>query len=287
MENREFPKPKKSRFRLTVLGLLILVALIAVGLAVYRRRSASERPTLVAIYSKPSPITDGIIGPNEYGSGVLIQWTADNTLVGFEHRFSDPATNKAPDDLEVTMHAAYTDTSLFFAFRVRDQFVDAQEVDRDTPHMNDGVEIFLDGDRVPNDFDTSPQEIGSSGKMVPSEGFQLLVDAAGHPYTRCRNYFSDADWKRAAKRTADGYVIEVEIPLALIDTKDGPGVVPPRPGSEFNLALAFTDNDTEARQQMSYAYLRTNSTTISPFFGGESTWSLAVRLSSPWWQWSW
>jgi len=110
------------------------------------------------------------------------------------------------------------------------------------------------------------------------------VDAAGHPYTRCRNFFSDADWKRGVKRTNDGYIVEIEIPLALIDTQDGPGVTPPHPGSEFNLALAFTDNDTEARSQTGYAYLRTTSTKISPFFGGESTWSLGVRLEPRWWQ---
>ena len=287
MKNLERPKPAKKRVRFTVLGLLVLIALIAIGLAAYRRRSISERPTLLADYRKRSPVADGIIGPNEYGPGVKIQWTADNTLVAFDNRFSDPKTNRPPDDLEVTMHASYTDTSMFFAFRVRDQFVDAQEVDRETPHQNDGVEIFIDGDRVPNDFDSSPQVIGTLGKMSPSEGFQLLVDAAGHPYTRCRNFFSDADWKRGVKRTADGYIVEIEIPLALIDTKDGPGVIPPHPGSEFNLALAFTDNDTEARAQTGYAYLRNTSTTNSPFFGGESTWSLMVRLEPRWWQSLW
>jgi hypothetical protein len=48
----------------------------------------------------------------------------------------------------VTLHAACSDQALFFAFQVRDQFVDAQEEDRDTPHQNDGVEVFIDGDRV-------------------------------------------------------------------------------------------------------------------------------------------
>jgi hypothetical protein len=90
---------------------------------------------------------------------------------------------------------------------LRDQFVDAQENDRNRPENNDGVEIFIDGDHVPNDF-RSARGMGASGS---NEGFQILANAAGHQLTVSRD-FTNQDWKAAAKRTSDGYIIEMEIP---------------------------------------------------------------------------
>jgi hypothetical protein len=45
----------------------------------------------------------------------------------------------------------------------------------------------------------------------------------------------DARWKAGTARTADGYVIEFEIPLDLIDTQDGPGFRPAATGSELRM----------------------------------------------------
>ena len=108
----------------------------------------TARPSLVAKYQKSGPVADGVIGAKEYGPVVSIQWTEGNTLTAFQHYLSDPTkspipgdlntapmvidptTSKRPDDLSVEAFAAYTDTALFLAFRVHDQFVDAQEVDR-------------------------------------------------------------------------------------------------------------------------------------------------------------
>jgi len=73
-------------------------------------------------------------------------------------------------------------------------------------------------------------------------------------------------------------VVEMEIPLALIDTQDGPPFVQAGPGSLLNLGLAVTDNDAEVHKQMSYAYLKTARQTTSPWFGGESAWNFAIRL---------
>jgi hypothetical protein len=175
---------------------------------------------------------------------------------------------------------------LFFAFHVRDQFVDAQEEDRDTPHQNDGVEVFVDGDRVPNDFSSGTMADADSNQVFPSEGFQLLADAAGHQFTRAQG-FRNADWKTAARRTADGYIIEIEIPLALIDTQDGPAYAPPGPGTMLNFAMAVTDNDAAVRHQVSYAYLRTRNTNTSPWIGGENAWKFAIKLEPKWSLFGW
>src|SRR5262249_27934298 len=172
------------------------------------------------------------------------------------------------------------------AFHVRDQFVDAQEADRDTPHQNDGVEVFIDGDQVPNDFSSGTMADPDSKEVFPSEGFQLLADAAGHQYTRAQG-FRNADWKAAAKRTADGYIVEIEIPLALIDTQDGPAYAPPGPGTLLNFAMAITDNDAAVQQQVSYAYLRTQNTNTSPWIGGENAWKFAIKLEPKWSLFGW
>jgi hypothetical protein len=236
----------------------------------------------MAVYRKTSPVADGVIAPKEYGFPLSLTWSADNTLAAFDSQVTGDSTkNKAPDDLAIKLYAAYSDKSLFLAFHVRDQFVDAQEADKTTPHQNDGVEVFIDGDRVPNDFTTMTQADSTQTKVLPSEGFQLLADAAGHQFTRAQA-FSDADWKPAAKRVSDGYIIEIEIPLALIDTQDGPGVTLAGPGSVLNFALAVTDNDEEVREQKTYAYLRTSTQTTSPWIGGERAWNFAIELEPKW-----
>ena len=278
------PVRQRRRLRITVLGLLVLVACAAVALQLYRKyvRRVIERPTIIAVYWKASPVADGVIGPKEYGLPLHITWTLDNTLAAFDSQLTGDSTkNKTPSDLAIKLYAAYSDKSLFLAFHVRDQFVDAQEADKTTPHQNDGVEVFIDGDRVPNDFSTMTQADPTQSQVLPSEGFQLLADAAGHQFTRAQA-FSDADWKTASKRTDDGYIIEIEIPLALIDTQDGPAVTLAGPGSLLNFALAVTDNDEEVREQMSYAYLRTSNSTTSPWIGGERAWNFAIALEAKW-----
>jgi hypothetical protein len=282
----------RRRVRITVTGLLVLVALAAVALWVYKKYLAprTERPAIIARFKKTSPVADGVIGPNEYGPPIAMSWTEGSMLAGFNPRLLDPATQnyvadattgKPPSDLSVEMRAAYTKTSLFLAFRVHDQFVDAQESDRNIPFYNDDVEVFIDGDGASNDYG-----IGGAVATGSSEGFQLLVNAAGHQFTASRD-FTNADWKAAVTRTADGYIVEMEIPLALIDTKDGPLVVPPGPGAVLNFGLAVTDNDAEVHRQMSYAYLRTPGQTISPHDGQEAAWKFGIRLEPEWSLFSW
>jgi hypothetical protein len=268
---------RRRRRRVTILGMLVWVGLAACSLFVLRTyilpRIVEERPTIVAPFRKVAPIADGRIGADEYGPGIAINFTADNGLGQLEMGMTDRSPNKAPDDLSLTLHAAYSDSALFLAFRVRDQFVDAQEVDRLKPHFNDAVEVFIDGDRISNDFFTP---IGADG-IGSSEGFQLIANAAGHQLTVSRS-FTNADWKAAAQKTADGYIIELEIPLKLIDTLDGSPYAAAGPGSLLHFALAITDNDAETSQQMSYAFLRTRTTTNSPYWGREDSWKFAIKL---------
>ena len=283
------PVRRRWRVRITVLGLLGLVALAAIALFFSRRylSPTEERPAIVASFKKVAPVADGVINKEEYGPPVTMTWSEGNTLAAFHHYLQDPATqrffedptrSKQPDDLSMEVYAAYTDQSLFLAFRVHDQFIDAQP-DEQRPEFNDGVEVFIDGDGVPNDFDPMDPVLGDV--RGSKESFQIGGNAAGQQSTKSQD-FTNADWKSVAKRTGDGYIVEMEIPLALIDTRDGPAFAPPGPGSLLNLGLAVTDNDAEVHKQLSYAYLRTAKQTTSPWAGGERAWNFAIKLEPRW-----
>jgi serine/threonine protein kinase len=234
------------------------------------------RPMLVAPYCATSPIADGVVTAEEYGNAPFVDFTftPNNRFTAF-FTPPNPTGGKQPDDLSVRLRAAYSDQSLFLAFQVRDQFVDDQESDRDRPQFNDGIEIFLDGDRVSNDF------LFVYGQPVKgsSEGFQLIANAAGHQATVSRD-FTNRDWKAAGKKNGAGYVTEVEIPLSLIDVKDGPRRIAAGPGSVFNFAFAVNDNDTAAHNQSSYAFVRAHPSIGSPILAPENSWSFGIELAA-------
>jgi hypothetical protein len=48
-------------------------------------RARADRPTLVAVHCRTSPVADGVIGSNEYGPGTTISWAEGNTLAAFQH----------------------------------------------------------------------------------------------------------------------------------------------------------------------------------------------------------
>jgi hypothetical protein len=74
-------------------------------------------------------------------------------------------------------------------------------------------------------------------------------------------------------------VIEVEIPLKLIDVQDGPGKRAAGPGSVIHFGLAINDNDVEVSQQMTYAFLRARDSVRSPYLGQEESWTFAIKLA--------
>src|SRR5262249_16927018 len=98
---------------------------LAPGIARAERPRASF--AIDAPSREPSPVADGRIAPGEYGSGLDIRFEGDTNpgrmYLWFKSR------SKTPDDLSVRIHAVHTARSLFLAFAVRDQFVDASELD--------------------------------------------------------------------------------------------------------------------------------------------------------------
>jgi serine/threonine protein kinase/tetratricopeptide (TPR) repeat protein len=157
--------------------------------------SPAERPpaslAIDAPFRAAGPVADGRIEPGEYGPGFEV--TFDGDANPGRLRTGSKLRSKTPDDLSARFHAAYTDHSLFLAFRVRDQFIRASERHAGKPDMNDSVEIYVDGDQVANDH--SGVYWGGPGNR---EGFVLIADVAGHPSTVPQEPFiKQADWKGA------------------------------------------------------------------------------------------
>jgi hypothetical protein len=230
-------------------------------------------PRFDAPYRAVSPVADGRIDSGEYGDGegFTFDFAADRNP-GRSYLIDETTrTTKEPSDLSVRIHVAHTDAALFLAFRVRDQYVRADPLAARTPYLNDAVEIFLDGDRVPNDL--TPFATGHN-----HEGFQLVADVLGNRSSSAPD-IGDERWKVGTSRTEDGYVIEFEIPLDLIDTQDGPGFRPAATGSELRMNVAIPDVDEAVNQQTFYGMLWAETRLWSPAIGGEDFWPVALRLT--------
>jgi hypothetical protein len=237
--------------------------------------SPAERPpaslTIEAPFRAQSPVADGRIGDDEYGPGIEARFDDDVNPGGLQESKS---RSKTPDDLSYQFHAAYTDRSLFLAFRVRDQFVEASK--SNAWWLHDGACLYINGDQVANDQLPllSAKEVGSR------EGFYLGSTLGGHR-SAVPNDLTAADWKVGTSRTADGYNMEFEIPLALIDTRDGPEYVPATCGSEirFNFEIMDSDQPQSGRQEMDYGIFWVEHPQLEPMEGGEDFWTVSLRLA--------
>jgi hypothetical protein len=223
-------------------------------------------------------VADGSITPGEYGRGFDVTFN-DDANHGRLYSSSKSRT-KTPEDLSVQIHLAHTDRNLFLAFRVRDQFIDSDETDASVPERNDSIEVFINGDHVANDFTPHTVPYERSLKLGGNrEGFELIADVTGHQDTVAHD-FTNADWRAKSSRTPDGYIIEFEIPLTLIDTRDGPEFAPAKCGSELLVNFAFIDNDDSPTSgQMDYGIFCAEDPNLSPFLGGEDFWTVSLRLT--------
>jgi len=229
--------------------------------------------TIDAPFRAVSPVADGRIAPGEYGPGIEVRFDDDanpgRLWSGGKSR------SKTPDDLSFWLHTAHTERSLFLAFRVRDQYVDDSELDARMPYLNDFVGVFINGDHRTNDH--IPGFLDLCGVAGSREGFGLGADAAGHQNTGI-GAFTNADWKVGTSRTADGYVIEFEIPLALIDTKDGPEYVPAQSGSELLVNFPIFDSDAPVSAITDVGIFWAEDPVLRPYDGGEDLWTVSLRL---------
>ena len=196
-----------------------------------------------------SPVADGKIGEGEYGPPLKVDFTTRRNpgrLLTLNPNRPNWSETVPPQDLSYELFAAHTTRSLFLAFRVADDFIDDQIEDGGRVFWNDSIELFIDGDRVPNDFNVRPR------RLAGREGFQIASDVPGRQLT-VSNEFTNSDWRVATSRFPEGYVMEFEIPLALIDTTDGPGYTPATTGSFLWFNAVVNDNDSAVHGLEDYA----------------------------------
>jgi hypothetical protein len=233
-------------------------------------------PRIDAPFQARSPVADGRIEPDEYGDGegFSFEFARDpnpgGSYLGVGEGLA-PQRIKDPSDLSVRMHTVHTATSLFLAFRVRDQSVRATPAVAHMPWLNDSIEVYLDGDRVAND--STPAMPGGN-----REGYRVGADAIGNHFPMPPEV-GESRWKAGASPTQDGYVIEFEVSLDLIDTQDGPGFRPATTGSELRMNMSILDYDDPASQPASYGVLWAEDRQWSLAHGGEDFWAVALRLS--------
>jgi hypothetical protein len=195
----------------------------------------------VARWTDTAPVVDGDLAPGEYGGAIPLQVTFEDvtTYPGVIPGFgASPAyvPPSSPDDLSFQVSVLYDADNLYVCVEVADDLVidDGPDADGPCPYCDDDVELFVDGDGVGNDL--SPRYVGTE------EGFQIAMDVGGDALTQLRGGL-DLGWEGAAGRTPRGYLIEFRVPLASIDTRDGRGEQPPRPGDSIGFNVAVGDDD--------------------------------------------
>jgi hypothetical protein len=277
--SKKTPKPDESTEEVRGLARFLLGRWpgLAPGISPAARPPASF--TIEARFRAVSPVADGRIAPGEYGPGIEATFDGDTN----PGRFSagGKSRSKTPDDLSMRVFTAHTDRALFLAFQVRDQLVVAAEQNPTVSWTNDYIQVYINGDGVANDMTAHELEEGLyPGQMglIPNgnrEGFLLTADAAGHQDTNSE--FKNADWKVGRSRTPDGYIIEFEIPLALIDTRDGPEYVPATSGSELLFNFAIGDNDAQVSAPAE-GWFWAEDPAVGNYQSGEDFWTVGLRL---------
>jgi hypothetical protein len=245
---------------------------LALGSAALRTDPPRNGPPgklhLNAPFRSASPKLDGTIGPHEYGHPLLIDFTDDENPGRVVTVFSPPNPAAGPDDLSAELYLAYTAEALFVAVRVRDDVL-INRPDAPSPIFNDGVELFIDGDRLGGDFGMN------AGNR---EGFQACSTAGGTKYSIG---IGTRDYDVRTWAFDGGYVVEFRIPLKAIDVDDGLAFAPAGPGSTLRFNLAITDNDEPVNGQRRYAVLWSHDPRKSPFMEGDGAWAVDVFLAYP------
>ncbi len=213
-----------------------------------------------------NPQLDGSIEPAEYGAPLFVDFT-DQSNPG--QIISGSVSSSS--DLCLYLFTGYTRTDLYLACLVYDDVVTAGAAD---PLANDRVEIFIDGDGHANDM-MPPGQVGNR------EGFRLAADAKGGQAS-FQTGIKNGDWSVAAGRFGGGYVLEWRVPLGLIDTRDGPDLIPAADGSTVRFALAVIDRDRpdDVRETVGVLWPSDPKNPLAPAMSGESGWKFKLHLGA-------
>lgn len=115
--------------------------------------------------------------------------------------------------------------------------------------LNDDVEILIGGDRQPWDF--ADAVFGIFGGIPNEEGFQLITSVSGGTQTEPGDNLDLQIWESGVGLAPRGVVVEVKIPLMMINTHDtswwtggSPGFRPLQPGDVIGFNVCVRDNDS-------------------------------------------
>ena len=188
-------------------------------------------PLMMTAYAAAEPPTlDGQITDEEYAEAVpmYVEFSNLERIPGALWGW-DPPRDSA--DMSFTAYALYTSDDLYIAVDVAD---DSFRDDSHEAWQDDGVEIYVDGDRVANDM-------GADWEHTNPEGFQITMDIGGQ-WSYYNPEFGQ-NWRAATRTYEERRTIEFRISLTSIDIEDGPGVAAPGPGDIIGLNIAINDDD--------------------------------------------
>jgi hypothetical protein len=229
--------------------VLLAMAWLFAGDAFAKKPTAEPgQQTMTARWTNSPPSIDGTMGPGEYSAAIPLHvvFNSVELLPGFAPGFDSPPEAIAPDnpnDLSFTAYAVYDEDNLYIAVDVADDILcddgaGNDPPDQGDPYIDDGVELFFDGDQVDNDF---------ASFVGNEEGFQLAGDIGGAYWSSPHGAtFPDPDpidWVCAAGLRPRGFVIEYEVALTSIDMTDGSGEANPAAGASIGFNIAVNDDD--------------------------------------------
>lgn len=218
--------------------------------------SRTPTPTVTAtlnpsITPTPTPASTGRQIGALYGQavvdGALDEWSGAATLVdaGTANKVSSPDAISGPADSSVLVRARWDQNYLYFAFDVRDEalFVDSgNELWHD-----DSIELGVDGenDRLPTSTTGGDHQ------------YQIRIDGVGAD----RLLTINPAVKYAARYAADGYHIELAIPVAQL----GGGLLVA--GRTIGIDVGVNDDDTGGDRDSQLVWASNTTYNDAPHFG--------------------
>jgi len=160
------------------------------------RANAQVAPDLVVERAAQPPKVDGILDDEVWKRAPLStgDWTSYNPVRG----------DKMSNDLRTDVRVAYDDRNIYFAFHCFDNEPDKIRTNvskRDAAFNDDWIALSLDSAGT-----------GQSAYHLFSNPSASQMDAVNTSASG-EQFDADVVWFSAAKKTGDGYVVEVQIPL--------------------------------------------------------------------------
>jgi hypothetical protein len=186
--------------------------LILAGLEVQADQQTTEagKQRLTARRTTKPVVIDGAFSPGEWSAAIPVHVDAINPgeapgLVpwqGLAYAINPPNNQ---DDSSFTIYATYDDNNLYIAVDVvEDKIISDNPV---FAHLDDDVEIFLNGDKQPYDLEAVRDVPDWFGVLPNNEGFQLIT-SAGNIRAVSPSSLVQVDWDSHAALRPRGYLVE-------------------------------------------------------------------------------